>query len=72
MICYFKLFEICWFFGLKKICILRGNNVKDIVIYDLNINFNLSDFMFGYVLFDGMYVVLDWGKKCVFFIGKLG
>lgn len=72
LICYFKFFEICWFFGLKKICILIGNDVKEIVIYDLYIDFNLSNFMFGYVFFDGMFVVLDWDKECIFFIGSLG
>lgn len=57
---------------MKKICILRSNDVKEIVIYDLNIDFNLYNFMFGYILLDGMFVVLDWDVGCVFFIRKIG
>lgn len=72
MTCHPKSPEICWLSGLKKICILRGNNVKDIAIYDPNTNSNLSDPMFGHVLLDGMYAVSDWDKECVFLIGKSG
>lgn len=46
---------------------MRNNDVKEIIIYDLNIDFNVSEFKFGYVLFNGIFVVLDWGKECIFF-----
>lgn len=59
-------------FNLKIIVVLRNNDVKEIIIYDLNIDFNLSDFKFGYVFINGMFVVLDWDKECVFLIVNLG
>lgn len=72
MTCHPKSPEICWLSGLKKICILRGNDVKEIAIYDPNTDSNLSDPMFGHVLLDGMFAVSDWDKECVFLIGKSG
>lgn len=60
LIGYFQFLDLCWIFGLQKICILRDNDIKEIVIYDLNLEFKISDFVFGYVLFNGMFVVLDW------------
>lgn len=59
-------------FNFKIVVVLRNNDIKEIIIYDLNIDFNLSEFKFGYVLFNGIFVVLDWGKECIFLIMRMG
>lgn len=70
--CHPESSEICWLSGLNKICILRGNEVKEIAIYDPNTDSNLSDPMFGHVLLDGTFAVSDWDKECIFLIGSSG
>lgn len=72
MTCHPKSPEICWLSGLKKICILRGNDIKEITIYDPNTDSNLSDPKFGHMLINGMFAVSDWDKECVFLIGNSG
>lgn len=70
--CHPKSSEICWLSGLKKICILTGNDVKEIAIYDPYTDSNLSNPMFGHVLLDGTFAVSDWDKECIFLIGSSG
>lgn len=72
MTCHPNSHEICWLSGLKKICILRGNDIREITIYDPNTDSNLSDPKFGHVLINGMFAVSDWDKECVFLIAKSG
>lgn len=70
--CHPKSSEICWLSELKKICILTGNDVKEIAIYDPYTDSNLSNPMFGHVLLDGTFAVSDWGRECIFLIGSSG
>eukprot|EP00105_Crassostrea_gigas_P018509 XP_011436656.1 PREDICTED: E3 ubiquitin-protein ligase TRIM56-like [Crassostrea gigas] len=70
--CHPNSHEICWLSGLKKICILRSNDIKEITIYDPNTDSNLSDPKFGHVLINGMFAVSDWDKECVFLIANSG
>lgn len=64
--------DLCWISGLQKICILRDNDIKEIVIYDPNSESKISDPVFGHVLLNGMFAVSDWNTQCVFLISRSG
>ncbi|XP_065923467.1 E3 ubiquitin-protein ligase TRIM56-like isoform X2 [Magallana gigas] len=72
MTCHPQTLDVCWVSGLKKICTLRSNDVKEIAIYDPNTDSNLHNPMFGHMLLDGMFAVSDWDVGCVFLIRKTG
>lgn len=72
LIFFYYFIDVFWINVLIYICWLRGNDVKEILIYFLSIILDLDILMFGYVFLNGMFVVFDWEKCCVFIIGKLG
>lgn len=59
-------------FQIEKICYLENTNVKEIDICDQNAATTLSNPLFGHVLQNGMFVVSDCDKGCVFIIRKSG
>ena len=64
--------EVCWISGLKTICVLKKDSISDINIHDQHSTSNLSDPTFGHVLENGMFVISDWKKDCVFIIRRSG
>ena len=70
--CSQKSSEVCWISGLKKIFVLKDDQLKEITIHDQHSTSNLSKPMFGHVLNNGMFVISDWDKNCVFFIRRSG
>lgn len=72
LIFYLQFIDVFWIDGLLYICCLKGNDVREIVIYYLYVELGLGVLMFGYVFLNGMFVVFDWEKCCVFMIRKLG
>lgn len=67
-----KCKKVFWISRLKKICYLENTNVKEIDICDQNAATTLSNPLFGHVLQNGMFVVSDCDKGCVFIIRKSG
>ena len=70
--CSQKSSEVCWISGLKKIFVLKDDQLKEITIHDQHSTSNLSKPMFGHVLNNGMFVISDWDKNCVFLIKRSG
>ncbi|XP_062603924.1 E3 ubiquitin-protein ligase TRIM56-like [Saccostrea cucullata] len=72
MTCHSNSSQISWISGLDKICILENSQIKKVSISDPNKAGKLSKPKFGHVLNNGMFVVSDWNRDCVFILRKSG
>ncbi|XP_061182526.1 E3 ubiquitin-protein ligase TRIM56-like [Saccostrea echinata] len=70
--CHPNSSQISWISGLDRICVLENSKIKEVVITDPNKAGKLSNPKFGHVLTNGMFVVSDWNRDCVFFIRDSG
>jgi hypothetical protein len=70
--CLPKSAQVSWISGFGKICVFNGKELKDMIIHDQNAPVIFDNPMFGHVLSNGMFVVSDWVRDCIFIIQKSG
>ncbi|XP_056019378.1 E3 ubiquitin-protein ligase TRIM56-like [Ostrea edulis] len=70
--CHSKSQQVSWISGFDKICVYRDKELKEMPIKNQHTSVKFGNPMFGHVLLNGMFIVSDCARDCIFIIQQSG